>query len=233
MEQVFRLGTGQQRADTEAPGRLTENRHLPAITGKGTNVFLHPLQRGQLVAHAQVGVCIQLRCHSGKIRKPHGAQPVGGIHHHHILATRQFGTVIENLGYRARQVAATVEPHHHRERPFAVRHPDIQVQAILTGFLNPHHRVFHLQRGHRVMIYRLLCSAVRQRLRRLEAQLAQRRPRKRHTAVFGYAFVAKPLIAPLSSYCCHPLHSCFARLKLTCINHNERHRAHFIRATDS
>ena len=59
------------------------------------------------------------------------------------------------------------------------------------------------------MIRRLLRLTVSQGLRRLEAQLAQRRTRKRHAAVFSYALIAKPLVTPLPGYCRHlPLLFC-------------------------
>ena len=63
-EQPVGAGHGEQRADAHRTGRLAEDGDVAGIAAEGRDVVPHPLEGGDLVEQAEVGVSV------GEIEEP-------------------------------------------------------------------------------------------------------------------------------------------------------------------
>ena len=127
-EQPGGAGHGQQRADAHRPGRLAEDGDVAGIAAEGADVVPHPLQRGDLVEQAAIGVSV------AEIEEPIGADPVVDGHADDAVAGETAAVI---PGRRTRAVIRehpARDPHHHRlpGRP-EVGRPDVEGQAVLAG----------------------------------------------------------------------------------------------------
>src|SRR5690349_14978146 len=69
-EQPLGRGHGEQRADTHRSRRLAEDRDIARITAKGSDILAHPVEGGDLVEQATVGVS------RAEIQETLGANPI-------------------------------------------------------------------------------------------------------------------------------------------------------------
>ena len=114
--------------------RLAEDRDVARISAKGQDVVAHPfeclddVQQGRVAATGEV-----LAADIGEIEEPQHTQAVLDRHNHDIAASRQSCTVVLAVARAAADVAAAVDPHHHRSAASVGRGcPHAQCQTVLV-----------------------------------------------------------------------------------------------------
>ena len=182
--------------DVHAPraGRLAEDRDAPRVTAEGRDVLLHPLQDRDVIEDRVVARRVlgrfgrQLRMR----KKPERAEPVVRRHDDDAFSG-EGGAVVGRRRAGAARPGAAVDPDHHR--PLVAARgggPHVQVEAVFarrrrlrgvrrTGRI----RLLHALRAERVGMPD--ARPRRDRLRRLPAQIADRRRREGNALVDAHA----------------------------------------------
>ena len=119
---------GEQREHRMGARRLAKQGDACRVAAKGVDVALHPLQGGQLVERAAIGLAAVHR------QKTKGTEPVADGHHHHITLCGQPLRAIAGQLAAAMQVAAAVNPDHHRAPALQGRCGDGQHLAVFRWF---------------------------------------------------------------------------------------------------
>ena len=182
--------------DVDAPraGRLAEDRHLAGVAAERGDVVLHPFQRGDVIEDGVVARRM-LRRFSGQFgvgQEPERAQPVVRGHDDDTLACER-GAVVGVVGTGTAGPGSSVNPHHHRTLVAGTRRgPDIEEQAVLAGRggRGRVRRSGWVRRLHALRtkgVGPLHPSPRDDRLRRLPAQIADRRRRERNTLEDAHA----------------------------------------------
>ena len=111
-EQPLGTGHGQQRADAHRASRLAKDGDVAGIATEGGDVLLHPLQGGDLVEQAAVGVSV------AQIEEALGADPVVDGHADDAVAGEATAVI---PGRRTRSVI--LEHARQESRPSPVARP--------------------------------------------------------------------------------------------------------------
>ena len=115
----------QQRT---GPGRLAEHGDIRGISPEGRHIVSDPLQSGELIPQATVGLGTLVV----EPQEAHRSQSVVHRHHHDIVVGGQRGPVVGDQGASASEVSATVNPDHDREVfTRGRRAPNVNGQAVL------------------------------------------------------------------------------------------------------
>ena len=134
VEQAARRFGRQQRQHIGGACRLAHERDIARITTKARDVALHKAQGLQVVQQREVARGRRAGLHLRHVHVAQDVQPVIGRHHHGIGGTRQGRAVIQRIGRIARDGAAAVDEHQHRQLlGTAGRAPDVERQAVLAA----------------------------------------------------------------------------------------------------
>ena len=171
---------------------------LGRIAAESSDVVLHPLQRGDLVEHAEVAGLGQRGEVACQVHEALHAEPVVDRHAHDAI-TGERCAVVHIVDAAAGIEGAAVDPHQHwHAAGTRVRCPDIQPQAVVASGIgrgaqlaeDARHRLLQC---HGAIVGRLTYAVPAGRgCRRLEPQVAHRRCRIRDAFVGMNALVVAP-----------------------------------------
>ena len=134
VEQAARRLGRQQRQHIGGPRRLAHERDIARIAAKARDIALHKAQRLQVVQQREVARGRRAGLHLRHVHVAQDVQPVVGRHHHGIGGACQGRAVIQRIGRIARDGAAAVDEHQHRQLlGTAGRAPDVERQAVLAA----------------------------------------------------------------------------------------------------
>ncbi|CAM5251001.1 hypothetical protein SVIOM74S_05700 [Streptomyces violarus] len=126
-DQPLRLRGGDEGADADRPGGLTEEGDAAGVAAEGLDGLVHPGQGGDLVAQARV---------RGRVREQSvalHAQSVVDRDAHHAVAGEGVA-VVDGDGGRAPGQGAAVQPDEDGEpgSGIGLRGPDVEVEAVVA-----------------------------------------------------------------------------------------------------
>ncbi len=121
---------GQQRQHRRRTRRLPEHGHPVGIATERGDVVPHPIQRGDLIAQAQV--VVESLTEVAEFETPEHADPVGDVDDDDVAVGGQPGAVVQLQLSGAVDEGAARNPHHHRQRTAGVRRPHRDCQAGLV-----------------------------------------------------------------------------------------------------
>ena len=147
----------QQGEHVRPASRLAEHRHVSGVAAERRRVVAHPFERAHLVERTEVARAVEIARPGVAQRRmpepPEGSEAVVDRHDHHVLARRQVPAV-EEAGMTD-DVAAAVDPDHHRQAPGArrrgARRVHVQVEAVLGAGRRAPGQVFQAAEATRVL----------------------------------------------------------------------------------
>lgn len=143
MKQPRRTIHPQQGSNAPGAGRLSEHRDTLGIATEGGDVVADPLQGGYLVEQATV-----VRC-TLEMSEAFGTHAIVEGHDDHAAVPREPGPVVLRQTRHADQIAATLDPHQHRQPgdPLRAGRPDVDRQPVIPlGRSRGHAEVAALRR---------------------------------------------------------------------------------------
>ena len=132
-----RLGGGNAHEDVGelGAGGLAPNGDAVGIAAKGGDVVLNPFERGHEIAEGVVGGAVVFRARSSpeeaEVEKAKDSQAVRQGDGDDALAG-ELRSVMDWTEGMAADVASAVDPDEDRERAFAFRSPDVEVEAVFA-----------------------------------------------------------------------------------------------------
>ena len=134
-EQPARGRRAEQHADTRAPRRFAEHGDALRVAAERADAVAHPLERGNLVEHAEISRARVLRAEQlGEVQVAEKTEAIVDRDHHDVAAGREVRAVVPRRVARAPYERAAVDPHYDGTRGIvAAGRPDVEVETVLAA----------------------------------------------------------------------------------------------------